>query len=117
MSVHKFTFQDTLLAELGETSPLRQEAPHKSGMFHGGPGEAEIIWGWLRQCLYPRLRKGLEWDGGQQAVQGAWVASAHYSLHAPLPLLKAHRFSQNLERAGQEWLSAELAMGAVRASV
>ena len=86
-------------------------------MLHGGPGEAEIIWGWLRQCLYPRLRKGLEWDGGQQAVQGAWVASAHYSLHAPLPLLKAHRFSQNLERAGQEWLSAELAMGAVRASV
>lgn len=30
----------------------------------------------------------------------------------PLPFLKAQRFSHSLERAGQEWLSAGLAMGA-----
>lgn len=32
-------------------------------------------------------------------------------LLAPLPRLKAHLFSHSLERAGQEWLSAESAMG------
>lgn len=40
------------------------------------------------------------------------MAGAFCPLPAFLPLLKAHRFSHILERAGQEWLSAELAMGA-----
>lgn len=40
------------------------------------------------------------------------MAGACRLLSVPLPLLKAHRFSHSLERAGQEWLSAELAMGA-----
>lgn len=61
--------------------------------------------------LRPRPRRGSRWDAGQ-VVQGTLpVACAHCSLPALLPLLKAHRFSHSLEKAGQEWLSTELAMG------
>jgi hypothetical protein len=37
--------------------------------------------------------------------------SARWPPPVLLPLLKAHRFSHSLERAGQEWLSAASAMG------
>lgn len=49
---------------------------------------------------------------GQEKAPGCPGSPACWSLLAPLPLLKAHRFSHSLERAGQEWLSPELAMGA-----
>ena len=65
-----------------------------------GPDQAEPV---------PQAKERL------QAVQGALLGAgghACWPLPAPLPLLKAHRFSHRLERAGQEWLSAELAMGA-----
>lgn len=55
---------------------------------------------------------------GEPCLQGRGLLLPACHPHTPLPLLKAHRFGQNLERAGQEWLRAELAMGpCVRACV
>lgn len=63
-------------------------------------------------CSQEKARRGmagrLSWD----PHLGRWLPLVTASC---LPLLKAHRFSHSLEKAGQEWLSTESAMGAVRA--
>lgn len=76
------------------------------GLWGGGPRDHGIR-GWIMQSPCPRPRKGSRLS--REPCRGG---RACWSLPTPLPLLKAHRFSHSLERAGQEWLSAELAMGA-----
>lgn len=89
-------------------SPPRQEGPTSLGCAMGFRGCG--IGGWLRQSV-PQAKESSRWDGGQLSREPCLLACARCSRPALLPLLKAHRFSHSLEKAGQEWLSPGSAMG------